>query len=61
MERERSATPDEEAEFRQELDPAVLSPVGLEACIAEIQEAVSQKVEIRERGAGDETVVLYQF
>lgn len=56
--REREAGPDDEEEFFEKLDRAVLKPMGLEDRVAEIQEAVKEMVEVRERGAGDETAVL---
>ncbi|WP_121820577.1 N-6 DNA methylase [Halostella salina] len=55
---ERTATEEDEQEFRDELDQAVLEPMGLDDRVDEIQEAVQQLVEVRERGAGDETAVL---
>lgn len=58
LERERGASDEEEQGFREELDRAVLEPMGLGDRVEEIQEAVAEMVEIRERGAGDETAVL---
>jgi len=58
IEKEREASDDEEQEFREDLDQAVLEPMGLEDRVDEIQDAVSEMVEMRERGAGDETSVL---
>jgi len=58
LEDERSASEEEEEAFREELDCVVLEPMGLSDRVEEIQEAVAKMVEIRERGAGDETAVL---
>lgn len=58
MEREREASGEDEQEFREELDRTVLEPMELGDRVDEIQEAVREMVEVRERGAGDETAVL---
>jgi len=58
LDEERDASEEDEEAFRAELDRAVLEPMGLGDRVTEIQEAVEQLVEVRERGAGDETAVL---
>jgi len=58
LDEERTASDEGEQEFRNELDRAVLAPMGLEDRVEEIQDAVAKLVEVRERGAGDETAVL---
>lgn len=58
MDAERSASVDEIELFQDELDRAVLDAMGLEGRTGEIQDAVQEMVEVRERGSGDETAVL---
>lgn len=58
MDDEREASEEELEAFQDELDWAVLSAMGLEDRADEIQEAMEETVEVRERGAGDETAVL---
>jgi len=58
MDAEREANDGETEAFQDELDRAVLRAMGLEDRTGEIQEAVEEMVEVRERGAGDETAVL---
>jgi hypothetical protein len=55
---ERTASEEEKQEFQEELDRVVLEPMGLEHRIEEIQEAVTEMVEVREQGAGEETEIL---
>lgn len=45
---------------RDELDRAVLSTIGLEERLDEVKQAVQTLLEIRERGAGEETEVLVE-